>query len=233
MIAALLQAAASSAETPMITDVLAAAKDSARDLGHAVVAAAHALARVWGWLVVTFGLRTSLLGVLGVLAAAALWRAIALSKRTGIGLGQAVLAADTYAGTAAVASLAATDLGLRGKPDYLVRRRGKIMPIELKPNRKARRLSPGDEEQLGAYLLLLRSRYRNGAASEGEVRYAHAAFTVRLTSALEGRILDAMARIRAIRHQQDVPRSHDDAFRCSVCAVRAACGQALEGERRA
>jgi len=116
---------------------------------------------------------------------------------------------------------------LRGRPDYLVRERAGLVPIELKPLRRSTVLYESDRVQLGAYLLLVRASYPSAFAGYGRVRYRDVEFTVTLDPALEARCLALAERVRAARGAGDVHRTHDIAGKCGACAHRAACGESL------
>jgi CRISPR/Cas system-associated exonuclease Cas4 (RecB family) len=140
-----------------------------------------------------------------------------------------VLASDT--------SLAPTQIlydmanGLRGRPDYLVaqrfRRAFRIVPLEIKPQQRSRRLHDSHAVQLGVYLLVARAPYGVRAAPFGYVRYARAEFRVELTQNLENRVLQVATSIRAARGATVVHRSHDTPARCAGCPVRRHCDESL------
>lgn len=140
-----------------------------------------------------------------------------------------VVASDT--GAAPSLLLRDPELGLRGRPDYLLTENTaegpRVVPLELKPHRRSRRLYESDEVQVGAYLLLSRATYGSSAATFGYVRYANAAFRVELTSALERQIRAVVAAISRGRAAAVVHRSHAVPARCAGCAVRRYCDEAL------
>jgi CRISPR/Cas system-associated exonuclease Cas4 (RecB family) len=117
-------------------------------------------------------------------------------------------------------------LRLRGRPDYVVRERGRLVPIELKPLRRSTVLYESDRMQLVAYLLLVRANYPREFAGYGRVRYRDAEFTVTLDEASEARCSALAERVRAAR-RTEVHRTHDIAGKCAACAHRAACGESL------
>jgi CRISPR/Cas system-associated exonuclease Cas4 (RecB family) len=172
-------------------------------------------------------------------AAAALAGAVGLAvlwwyqRRTGFRLtraaGTEILASDT--GVAPAVLLRDPMLGLRGRPDYVLAEkdgdRRRLVPFELKPARRSRRLYESDAVQLGVYLLLLGSTYGEDAARFGYVRYATGTFRVELTAALEQRVREIASAIRAGRRAAVVHRSHAIAARCARCAFRASCDEAL------
>ena len=140
-----------------------------------------------------------------------------------------VIASDT--GAIPSRLLRDSRLGLYGKPDYLVTKgtgSGQlVVPIEIKPARRAARLYESDEAQLGAYLLLTRAVFGGRAADFGFVRYASGTFRVELTTNLERRIAEVAAAIRRGRHALVVHRSHNVRARCAGCAMRPNCDESL------
>ena len=140
-----------------------------------------------------------------------------------------IVASDT--GVVPPQVLRDSQLGLYGKPDYLLAEgtgeERRLIPMELKPRRKATRLYESDEIQLGVYLLTTRATYGRQAASFGFVRYAAATFRVELTAALERRIGEVTAAIRLGRHAPVVHRSHEIPARRAGCPMRPNCSESL------
>lgn len=122
-------------------------------------------------------------------------------------------------------------LGLRGKPDYVLEAYGggvgSLIPLELKPTRRARRLYESDAIQVGAYVMLLRATYGDRAGSFGYVRYSTGTFRVELTPELAGRVRAIVAAIRAGRPSPVVRRSHSLPAKCAACPMRGHCDEAL------
>lgn len=125
-------------------------------------------------------------------------------------------------------------MGLRGRPDYLLEStrggRRTLVPLEVKPTRRAERLYDGDEEQLAAYLLALRAEEPERSAGYGYVRYGDAVgagrtFRIEFTAALVDRLHRRAATIRGQRTAAVVHRSHSHPGRCRACAVRAVCDE--------
>src|SRR6185437_11999800 len=69
--------------------------------------------------------------------------------------GAVIIASDTGAASALV--VRDESIGVCGKPDYIVEEqvngRRLLVPVEVKPTRRGRRLYDGDRLQLGVYLL--------------------------------------------------------------------------------
>ncbi len=65
-----------------------------------------------------------------------------------------MIAQDTY-GRTLEKPLFARQIGLTGKPDYLLDIRGSTIPFEVKPGRRAAQPYESDPMQLAAYCLLV------------------------------------------------------------------------------
>ena len=178
-------------------------------------------------------------GIIG-LAVAAVLGALAVylmlrwyRQRTGFaagaGGGSRIVASDT--GVEPAALLRDPGLGLRGRPDYLfqveVAGHALFVPLELKPDRRSRRVYDSDALQLAAYLIALRGTVKDGAASFGYLQYAKGTFKVGLTRELENRVYEIVQAIRDGRGAATVHRSHAMVQRCVGCAVREHCDEAL------
>ncbi len=140
-----------------------------------------------------------------------------------------IVASDT--GVVPTVVLSDPITGLRGKPDYVLEvyndGRRSLVPLELKPTRRAQRLYESDAVQVGAYLLLLRATYGDRAGPFGYVRYSTGTFRIDLTPELEFRIRAIVAAVRAGRRKGVVHRSHSVPARCANCPMRAHCDEAL------
>jgi CRISPR-associated exonuclease Cas4 len=118
------------------------------------------------------------------------------------------------------------DLGLAGKPDYLVEQGGKIIPVEVK-TRRAGDSAPYDSHiyQLAAYCLLVQ-RVLGKRPPYGILRYADKTFQIDYTQELETGVIELLLEMR--RYDRTQPdRSHDLPARCRKCGYRSACDQAL------
>ena len=119
-----------------------------------------------------------------------------------------------------------TDLGLTGKPDYLVEQNGRFIPVEVKTGRTP--AAPYDSHifQVAVYCLLVHKTYGK-RPPHGILHYSGRDFAVDYTPVLESALLDLLADIRRDEHRPEVPRSHDDPQRCRRCGFRDACDQDL------
>ena len=117
-------------------------------------------------------------------------------------------------------------LGLTGKPDYLVERDEKIIPIEVKSGRAPE--APYDSHifQLAAYCLLVERTYQK-RPPYGIIHYSNRDFSVEYTQELESALLELLAGMQRNGMRKEVPRSHSEQARCVKCGFRKTCDQKL------
>jgi CRISPR-associated exonuclease Cas4 len=149
------------------------------------------------------------------------------ARSTGLPAGQVVYS-DTPDWRRPPRPLRSEQYGLIGKPDYLVDDGETIVPVEVKPTRRAARPYESDVLQLAAYCLLVEAT-TGRRPSHGIVVYADRQWEIPYTDDLRNTLLTTLAAIRADRRAGDVARSHSVPARCRGCGVRAHCGQALDG----
>lgn len=122
--------------------------------------------------------------------------------------------------------LMARKLGLVGKPDYLMRVRGRLIPVEVKPGRTAARPYESDLMQLAAYCVLVEET-SGDPPPYGLLRYAEHTFRLRYDERVRAEVLGLLDEIRdGLTNQCD--RSHDDGYRCRGCGFYEQCDQALD-----
>jgi CRISPR-associated exonuclease Cas4 len=116
---------------------------------------------------------------------------------------------------------------LVGKPDYLVRDKNDIVPVEVKSGLAPPQPRPGHVLQLAAYCLLVEENY-GLRPRYGIVQYADKQFAVDYTAELQAKLLYTMQAMRADLTRNASSRNHNDPWRCAACGVRAACDERLE-----
>ena len=161
-----------------------------------------------------------------LLALFLLWRSSRQQKDAGLPGGR-VIYTDTRAwGAPLEQPLFSKELGLTGKPDYLVEQKGGIIPVEVKSGRAPE--SPYDSHiyQLAAYCLLVEKTYGK-RPPYGIIHYPSRAFAVDYTPALESSLLDLLADIRRDETRAEVNCSHAEPARCRKCGFRNVCEQKL------
>jgi CRISPR-associated exonuclease Cas4 len=118
-------------------------------------------------------------------------------------------------------------LGLVGKPDYLLDIRGAIIPVEVKPGRRAARPYESDLMQLAAYCVLVEET-TGVAPPYGMLRYAEQTFRLDYTDQVRDEVLALLDEMRVDLDEPDADRSHDDERRCAGCGFFEQCDQALD-----
>ena len=115
---------------------------------------------------------------------------------------------------------------LTGKPDYLVRERNRIIPVEVKSRAAPDAPYLSHVLQLAAYCLLVEDTL-GAAAPYGYVHYRDRTFKVEFTRALRDELLLLLKDMRRAGHARQVHRSHDNANRCAHCGFQEVCGESL------
>lgn len=160
-----------------------------------------------------------------IIALVLLWQSRRQRRQAGLPGGRLIYT-DTHAWGVVEKPLFAADLGLTGKPDYLVRSGDRIIPVEVKSGRTPE--APYDSHifQVASYCLLVQRTY--GTRPEyGIIHYPRRDFAVDFTPELESALLDQLAGMRRDETRADVPRSHESAARCRACGFRNICDQSL------
>jgi CRISPR-associated exonuclease Cas4 len=116
--------------------------------------------------------------------------------------------------------------GVVGKPDYLLKERGAIVPVELKPTRESDTPWLRDVVQLAAYCLLL-EEHEPRFGGYGYLRYASQTFRIDFTPRVKTELLRTLASMRTDLTSSTVSRSHRDARRCARCSFVRVCGESL------
>lgn len=117
-------------------------------------------------------------------------------------------------------------LKLTGKPDYLVRQDGIVIPVEVKSGRAPE--SPYDSHifQLASYCLLVEKTYGK-RPPYGIIHYTNRDFAIDYTPELETALMELLADMRRDEIKTNVDRSHEQPARCARCGFRDLCDQSL------
>lgn len=115
---------------------------------------------------------------------------------------------------------------ISGRPDYVVRRDGHLIPVEVKTGKAPARPHESHVVQAAAYALLVEE-------TSGErppyaiVSYEDRSFEVPYDEALKNEVLVTALRMRLAEATGDVHRNHDQRGRCAGCSRRAVCPERL------
>jgi CRISPR-associated exonuclease Cas4 len=163
--------------------------------------------------------------VLLLVALVLLWQSSRQRVQAGLPGGR-VIYADSGAWGKVEKPLVAEEMGLVGKPDYLVQTGEAIIPVEVKSGRAP--AAPYDSHifQLAAYCLLVHKHFGK-RPPYGILHYSGRDFAIDYTAQLEAALLDRLAEIRRDEGRRNVPRSHEEAARCRKCGFRHVCEQSL------
>jgi CRISPR-associated exonuclease Cas4 len=165
--------------------------------------------------------------VLGSLGLWLLMRSGAARRKTGLPLGR-VTYVDTGAWDRCERPLFSNQHRLTGRPDYLVRVREGLVPVEVKSGAAPGQPYPAHVLQLAAYCLLVEEQ-EGRLPPYGILKYEDRAFELDYTPVLRAELLRTLDAIRHDLRAGSVDRSHDDPARCQGCGYREHCDQRLVG----
>ena len=160
-----------------------------------------------------------------ILALILLWLSSRQRKQAGLPGGR-IIYTDTRAWGEVEKPLYDAQLGLTGKPDYLVEQNGQIIPVEVKSGRAPDAPYDSHIYQIAAYCLLVQ-RGMGKRPPYGIIHYSDRDFAVDYTPELENHLLDVLAEMRRDEVRTGVARSHEVPARCHRCGYRDLCDQKL------
>jgi CRISPR-associated exonuclease Cas4 len=117
------------------------------------------------------------------------------------------------------------ELNLSGRPDYVIRRRRDMIPVELKA--ASAPVSPYKSHvlQLAAYCALVEASFGR-RPREAVLKYRDRAVAIEYGRPLERLLEDTLHAMRQAEGRQP-DRSHESPSRCRGCGYRAVCDQRL------
>lgn len=117
-------------------------------------------------------------------------------------------------------------LQLVGKPDYVIRRGDFLIPVEVKPLRRAKRPHTSDIYQLMAYCLLIEQTYGK-QPPYGLLRYANHTFRIDYDDDMADTVREIVGQMHELHDAPDVARNHNSVTRCRGCGFWRQCDQSL------
>jgi CRISPR-associated exonuclease Cas4 len=147
---------------------------------------------------------------------------------TGFAVGKLAPAKLNAEGERQERALVSLRYGLTGRPDYLVRTREGVVPVEAKSTRRPASGVPYESHlmQLAAYCLLVEDQLGE-RVPYGVVRYSDGEARVEYTPELRETLIGLVEEIREAREAEEVHRSHDERQRCARCGFREVCDESL------
>jgi CRISPR-associated exonuclease Cas4 len=119
---------------------------------------------------------------------------------------------------------------LAGRPDYLIKGKDGIIPVECKSG-PSPWLGPhfSHQLQLAAYCLLLEEQGIVGGPPYGVIRYRDRSYRVNYSRKLRDDLLNTLASMQSVlwSSAESVNRSHSRTERCRQCGWQKVCGQSL------
>jgi CRISPR-associated exonuclease Cas4 len=163
--------------------------------------------------------------VLGFLGLWLLIRSGMVRRETGLPVGR-VTYVDTGAWDRCDRPLFSNRHRLTGRPDYLVRVREGLVPVEVKSGSGLEQPYKAHVLQLAAYCLLVEEQ-EGRLPPYGILKYDDRAFELDYTPDLRAELLDALDAMRRDLRAHEVGRSHAEPARCRGCGYREQCEQRL------
>jgi CRISPR-associated exonuclease Cas4 len=163
--------------------------------------------------------------IIFIFALILLWLASRRQRSIGLPAGR-VIYSDTGGWGPVEKPLYDPELGLVGKPDYLVETGGQVIPVEVKSSPVTTAPYDAHVFQLAAYCLLVQRHFGKRPAY-GILHYPNRTFAIDYTSQLEKQLLELLEEMHAQDRRKELARTHDSAARCSRCGFRAICNQRL------
>jgi CRISPR-associated exonuclease Cas4 len=160
---------------------------------------------------------------LAVLAVFLIWQSARRRKQSGLPQGR-VIYSDTGLWGVVEKPFYDADLGLTGKPDYVIDQKGVDIPVEVKSGYAPSEPHSSHIFQLAAYLALI-ERSTGKRPPYGILHYRNRTFAVDYTPELENELLDLLAEMRVQAKRGEADRSHEEAGRCARCGYRSICDQ--------
>ena len=154
------------------------------------------------------------------------WFARRVVNSAGLADGQIVYM-DTHGKGRVTKPLFSKRLGLSGKPDYLLLRKGVYIPVEVKsspmPSNGAHQ---SHKLQLVAYCHLVEEHF-GVRPTYGIIKYSDGTYNVEYCHDLEKELTDIVGSMRADIAAENVIRSHRYLNRCLACSFQIVCGDDL------
>ena len=116
---------------------------------------------------------------------------------------------------------------IAGRPDYMVRRNGHLIPVEVKTGKTPRRPHESHILQVAAYCVLV-EEVAGERPPYGILTYQDAHFEIPYTEDLKDKVLRTILEMRLKEITQKVSRSHDQPGKCIGCSRRRACPDRLD-----
>ena len=116
--------------------------------------------------------------------------------------------------------------GLSGRPDYIIKLRNQIIPVEEKKGRTPRGPLFSHILQIAAYCLLIEET-TGEAPSHGLLKYPEHEHDIEYDDDLKGVLLQKLQEMRVVMEKGDAHRNHNRPGKCLNCSRREVCPERL------
>jgi len=116
--------------------------------------------------------------------------------------------------------------GLRGRPDYIIKRGNYLIPVEVKTGRIPRGPLFSHILQLAAYCLLIEEKHEL-APPYGIIRYSNVQHEIDYTEELKGILTSKLKDMKNIIKTGEAHRNHKRPNKCKGCSRRSMCPEKL------
>jgi CRISPR-associated exonuclease Cas4 len=115
--------------------------------------------------------------------------------------------------------------GLRGRPDYIIERDGRYIPVEVKTGNTPKHPFFSHIVQVGVYCLLVMEEY--GDCPYGVIKYGKKEFEVKLDQRLKDTIGEIKEKLLEDLEKGTTHRNHNRKGKCMNCSRRENCPESL------
>jgi CRISPR-associated exonuclease Cas4 len=122
--------------------------------------------------------------------------------------------------------LSSEKYGLRGRPDYILKRDEGLVPVEVKTGRTPKGPLFSHILQLAAYCLLIEENYKT-QPPYGIIKYSEIEHEIEYDDGLKEILLTKLEEMRKIFKTVDAHRNHKRESKCRFCSRRAICPEKL------
>lgn len=148
-------------------------------------------------------------------------------RQTGLPSGEIISSDTKMWGAPLEQPLFDGSLGITGKPDYLVRKGEDVIPVEVKSTRTPKAPYDAHIFQLALYCLLVEKVFQH-TPPHGLIHYPEHTFAISFTGELKEKTLDLISEMHQMERHKNIPRSHEEAWKCLRCGYRDICNQKIQ-----
>ncbi|MFQ5838278.1 MAG: CRISPR-associated protein Cas4 [Thermoplasmata archaeon] len=116
--------------------------------------------------------------------------------------------------------------GITGRPDFILKDEGSLIPVEVKTGRKPRGPLFSHILQVAAYCLLIEETYEE-RPPYGLLRYGDTVHEIEYTEDLRNLLISKLEEMRKVAKREEAHRNHNRPGKCANCSRRISCPERL------